>query len=109
MDNHYSFEIGKASIGPKDQFKVDWKLGVPVFALMDDLAARKPLAMGLKPGDVVFIPGLVGDVQKMTVKCLDWDGPNSVSVENDDMFALIKFGKDDRHCWVCVSMVSQAI
>jgi len=111
MDNHYQFNIGKASIllKPEDRFTVDWKLGVPVFESLDDLVARKPMTKDLKVGDTVFVPGLVGDVQKMTVDTLDWDGPNSVSAENDEMLALMEFNKDDRHCWICVSMVTQKI
>ncbi len=107
MSNHYSFEIGRASIpvGPKDQIKVDWKLGVPVFESVDDLKAGKAITGELKIGETVFVPGLVGDIQKMVVKTND---PDWATLENVGLFAALEFDKDDRHCWICTGLNSRA-
>jgi hypothetical protein len=77
--------------------------GVTVFKDMPDPVDLDKLEAiltedGIKPGDTIIVPGLVGEHFRATIRA---DGR---SFENKALVGWLEFGKDIRKCWVCLGM-----
>ena len=64
---------------------------------------------GLKPGDSILVTGLVGDLFVMKVIAMGQGSGQAVAYNEKGepcLQALLKFGSDDRQCWVCEGLVN---
>jgi len=57
----------------------------------------------LQPGEQILVPGPTGGLVVMTV---EKDTYGVLSGKSDQLSALLEFGKDDRHAWVCIGLVN---
>lgn len=88
-------------------FVVREYMGTPVFLYPGENFKEEDLVPiktreGLKPGDVILIPGLMGGYYKMTVK----GSEKGLSAQGERCIGFLEFGKDDRNAWICGGLVN---
>lgn len=97
---------------PKDKYPIEFVAytysGVEVYKDQPDPVDVDKLETittldGLKKGDKIIVPGIVGDYFRCT-----YEGNDGKYISNDVVFGWLSFNKDDRHCWVCDGLASRS-
>lgn len=57
----------------------------------------------LRAGDKILVPGLMGELFVMSVEA---DKYGALTARGEHLSAVLEFGKDDRHAWVCVGLIN---
>lgn len=88
-------------------FVVREYMGTPVFLYPGEDFKEEDLIPittrdGLKEGDEILIPGLMGGYHKMTVK----GSENGLSAEGERAIGVLAFGEDDRNAWICGGLIN---
>jgi hypothetical protein len=82
--------------------------GTTVYRLDDDFrcgVAKNPITRreDLHEGDEIVVAALTGGYHGMKIK---EDEYGELQAEGEGLAALLKFGEDDRECWVCLALVN---
>lgn len=90
--------------------------GVPAYRYLPEYEENgfssedlKPLTAreDLKPGDQILIPALIGGYHRMTIE--EGDGSlkdGTLMAKTGHSAAFLRFGEDDRKCWVATGMIN---
>lgn len=58
---------------------------------------------GIKAGDKVLVHGLFGELYIMDVEANEH---GTLHAKGERLTGILKFGEDDRNCWVCLGLVN---
>lgn len=100
-------------LGPDDPnqkplgFSVSERLGCNVYRLNEGSTSvvEVPLTNkdDLVEGMTLGVPALMGGYHVMKVKK---DEYGEMHAQDDKLLAVLKFGEDDRHAWICVGLIN---
>ena len=80
-------------------------MGARVYKMLDGVPVEEPLKNrdDIRVGTELAVPALMGGYHVMTV---EKDEYGQFTAKGGHLSAILRFGEDDRQCWVCVGLVN---